>query len=128
MRKWILILAVVVIGAIIGYNYVYQDHRDIENEIAEFTLSTNEISAEFSKDAVSAEAKFLNKTIEISGTLTELNAQDLTIDDKVFCQLSKEAGKLELNSKIKVKGRVIGYDELLEQVKLDQCAIILRNK
>ncbi len=125
MRKWIIILLALLIAAFIGYNYIYQDHRDIESEAAEFSMPSSEIALRFSEDATSAEQKFLNKTIEISGVISEMNSNDLTIDDKAFCQFSGEIKEaIEVNSKIKIKGRVIGYDDLLEQVKLDQCTII----
>lgn len=125
MRKWIIILILLVIGGIIGYNYIYQDHRDIESETAEFSMSSSELAIQFSKDAISAEQKFLNKTIEISGLISDISTNDITIDDNVFCQfLNTIETSLDKNDKAKIKGRVIGYDDLLEQVKLDQCTII----
>lgn len=125
MRKWIIILVIVIVAAIFGYNYVYQDHRDIESEQAEFTMSSSEINQLFSKNSVAAEQKFLNKTIEVSGLITDINSNDITIDDKIFCQFSDNLeASTDKNENIKIKGRVIGYDDLLEQVKLDQCTII----
>ncbi|WP_400076052.1 OB-fold protein [Winogradskyella sp. R77965] len=126
MRKWIIILVIIIIAAIFGYNYIYQDHRDIEKETAEFSITSSEIAARFSENSTEAEKTFLNKTIEISGAVSEISLNDLTIDDKAFCQFSSEIKEtiIKVNSKIKVKGRVIGYDDLLEQVKLDQCVIL----
>ena len=125
MRKWIIILVIIIIAAIFGYNYIYQDHRDIEKETAEFSMTSSEVATKFSENSTEAEQTFLNKTIEISGVISEVNSNDLTIDDNVFCQFSNEIKEpIEINSKIKIKGRVIGYDDLLEQVKLDQCAIL----
>lgn len=125
MRKWIVILSLLIIAAVIGYNYIYQDHRDIGNEVAEFTMSSNDITNLFSEDALDAEQKLLNKTVEISGLITDINPNDITIDDTVFCQFSEDVETTkDKDSNIKIKGRVIGYDDLLEQVKLDQCTII----
>lgn len=124
-KKQLILLLVIAIALIVGYNYIYQDHRDIESESAEFVISTAEISNQFSEDALASEQKYLNKTIEVSGTISELNTNEITIDDKVFCQFSNPIlNSINVNSKIKVKGRVIGYDDLLEQIKLDQCTII----
>ncbi|MTE26164.1 OB-fold protein [Winogradskyella ouciana] len=125
MRKWIVILLLLVIAVVVGYNYIYQDHRDIESETAEFSMVSSDISKLFSEKTTIAEKKFLNKTIEVSGLISEINTSDITIDDKVFCQFSNNIKtSLVENDKIKIKGRVIGYDDLLEQVKLDQCSII----
>lgn len=125
MRKWIIILVITVVVSIFGYNYIYQDHRDIESEQAEFTMTSSEINQLFSENSTSAEQKFLNKTIEVSGIITDINSNDITISDSVFCQFSNNLEtSLDKNENIKIKGRVIGYDDLLEQVKLDQCTII----
>lgn len=125
MLKKIIIFGVIIAAAIIAYDYIYQDHRTIENEKVEFFVSSLEIASQFSENLTTAEHKYLNKTIEVSGLITELNIKDITLDDKVFCQFSEAIETLvKENSIIKIKGRVIGYDDLLEQVKLDQCTII----
>nr|WP_321233118.1 hypothetical protein [uncultured Psychroserpens sp.] len=109
---------------IIGYKYIYQDHRNIENEVAQYEITTNEIALQFSENAEHATSKYLNTTIEISGTVSENDSSTITLEDKVFCQFTKMIKhNVELNSELKIKGRVIGYDDLLEQVKLDQCII-----
>jgi len=124
MRK-LLILIIAVLVIVFGYNYLYKDHRDIKTEQAEFLLSTNELSSAFSLDAIVSEKKYLNKTIEVSGTVTEISEDGLTLDDKIYCQFDDFLViKPKLNALLKIKGRVIGYDDLLEQVKLDQCYIL----
>ena len=125
MLKKIIIFGIIIVAAIVGYNYIYQDHRNIENESAEFVLTSNEILDQFVENSLAAEQKYLNRTIEVSGLVSEVNSNDITIDGKVFCQFSEATRKTVVeNSKTRIKGRVIGYDDLLEQVKLDQCAII----
>lgn len=125
MKKWIIIIVILVVAAFFGYNYIYQDHRTIENESAEFTITSLVIEREFSENMKTAETKYLNKTAEITGLVSEININNITLNDKVFCQFSKALkASIKYNSNLKVKGRVIGYDDLLEQVKLDQCTII----
>jgi len=127
MSKRIKILGILItllIVALIGYNYIYQDHRDIENEVAQYETTSNEISLEFSENLKRATSKYLNTTIEVSGKVSEQDGSTITLEDKVFCQFTEAIqNTTELNSDLKIKGRVIGYDDLLEQVKLDQCII-----
>ncbi|WP_435413103.1 OB-fold protein [Psychroserpens mesophilus] len=124
MRKRIGILAVIVIALIIGYSYINQSHRDIEHENAEFNVNAIEIASNFSENTSLAETKYLNTTIEVNGNITEVNSNSITLNDKVFCQFTKAIETtLKSNTTVKIKGRVIGYDDLLEQVKLDQCTI-----
>lgn len=123
MRKWIVLLIIIIV-TFLGYHYIYQDHRDIESETAEFTLTAEDITNEFEINPSDAESKYLNKTIIISGIITELNSNQITLNDKVFCQLNSATNILKTNQKVTLKGRFIGYDNLLEEIKLDQCYII----
>jgi len=123
MSKWIIISIIIVTTTITGYNYVYQGHRTIENETAEFVVSTQEIANQFFENIKASEQKYLNKTIEVSGIISEIDTKEITLDDKVYCQFL-EAINASVAENIKIKGRVIGYDDLLEQIKLDQCIII----
>ena len=123
-RIWIILLALVVL-AFLAYKYVYQDHRDIEKEHPDHFVTSISIISEFSSNSADAEKKYLNKTIEVHGTITEIGKSEVTLDDNVFSQFSEGiATELKINDKIKIKGRCIGYDDLLEQIKLDQCIII----
>ena len=124
-RKLFISLGLAVVLLLTGYFYIYQDHRDIQNEEAEFVLSSSELIEQFVNNATTSEQRYLNKTIEITGVLTEINQNDLTLDDHIFCQFNVPIlSKLQPNSSIKIKGRFIGYDDLLEQVKIDQSSII----
>jgi hypothetical protein len=125
MRKKVIILILILVLAIAGYNYLYQDHRDIEKEHPEFTVSSNSIHEEFAQNFNVSEQKYNDKTILISGIISELNQNDVTLSDKIFCQFNTAIEQyLKLNSKVKIKGRIIGYDDLLELIKLDQCMIL----
>jgi hypothetical protein len=123
MRKWIALLILVIV-AFLGYQYIYQDHRNIENETAVFNLSAQNITNEFEINPSDAEAKYLNKTIVIKGIITSLGQNQITVNNKVFCQLTSSTLILKINQKVTLKGRFIGYDNLLEEIKLDQCHII----
>lgn len=123
MKKWFIIILICVIG-FLGYKYVYQDHRNIANESSVYKITALDISNEFEINPISSENKYLNKTIEVSGKISDKNSQNMIIDDKVFCQFSSKIQTVTNTKIITVKGRFIGYDDLLEQVKLDQCIII----
>lgn len=124
-KKYLIAILVVLVIAYAGYNYLYQDHRDIKTETPDFIVTSKNLSKEFANNANTAEQKYLNKTIQIEGNATEINTNDITIDDVVFCAFDIPIEeKIILNSAVKVKGRVIGYDDLLEQVKIDQTTLI----
>lgn len=125
MKKIIIISFLLLSIGILAYHYIYQDHRNIESEQTEFNTTPQKIRDAFSQDALKAEKKYLDKTIEVSGLISESNTKNLTLNDIVFCQFENTIEKsFKINSVIKIKGRCIGYDDLLEQVKLDQCTLI----
>ncbi len=121
--KKVIVFVILIIIIVIGYNYIYQDHRNVTEEQASYSISALKISEEFFNNPVTSEKKYLNKTITISGLVTAIHKNNLTLNTKVFCMLTKTQFS-KINSKIKVKGRFIGYDDLLEEIKLDQCHII----
>ncbi|PVW12402.1 OB-fold protein [Marixanthomonas spongiae] len=123
--KKYLVLTLIVLITIVGYKYLYKEHRIIENEIPRYSLTAQQIYSEFNNDFEISQNKYGDKIIEVSGLVSEINETDITIDNKVFCQFTKQIINREQmnNSRIIVKGRLIGYDDLLEQVKLDQCLI-----
>lgn len=124
MKKKAIFILVLGLIAVVAYNYIYKDHRVIEDESPDYVVASNTIFKEFSQNQKSSEAKYLDKTIEIKGLVTELNENNLTLDNKIFCKFNKAIATIDINDNIKIKGRCIGYDDLLEQVKLDQCNII----
>ena len=127
-RKWIyLLLVLVVVAAIIGYNYIYQDHRDIKSEKAAFSLKAADLTNAFQQNEEDATAKYLNKTIEVSGKLTGIDGSSLVLEQVVFFALSESEtppDQTRINNEVTVKGRCIGYDNLLEEVKLDQASLV----
>ncbi|WP_397363120.1 hypothetical protein [Olleya sp. R77988] len=121
-KKFLLLLSILVIGPILVYKYINQGHRIISEETASYTINAKKLLEDFIKDVSSTQEKYLNKTIEVSGTITAKDAHSVTLDNIIFCSLSNPT-KVALNTPITIKGRCIGFDDLLEEVKLDQCTI-----
>ena len=107
-----------------SYKYLYHSHRDIANEEAVFSVTVKQVSNDFLQDEAKANLKYLDKSIQITGKVTNVDVTNKTIvlDEKVFVLL-KDANVVKLNETILVKGRVIGYDSLLEEIKIDQAEI-----
>ncbi len=124
MKKWITI-ALIFLLLFLGYNYLYKDHRDIQNENPEFILTADEISQKFFDSSEFATSQFLNKAIIVSGVITDINDTDITLNNSIFCNFNNMIQTdIQVSDVIKIKGRCIGYDDLLEQIKLDQCNLI----
>jgi hypothetical protein len=122
--KIILLFVVLIIIGLLCYNHILTGGaRDLEKETSEFNVSANNIFGEFSNNSQIATTKYLNKAVEINGKVTNVTDNVITLDGKVSCQL-QVLKQVVLNSQIKIKGRVTGYDDLFEELKLDQCLIV----
>lgn len=97
--------------------------RDLETEKTAFAVSTKEIVNEFATDT-SATTKYLNKAIEIKGVVTQIEDKQLILDGIVICAMKNAVTTENKDKKITVKGRFLGYDDLMGELKLDECSII----
>ncbi|NNK73342.1 MAG: hypothetical protein HKO94_09155 [Flavobacteriaceae bacterium] len=124
-RKWLILLGLGLLITFLIYNYIYKEHRDISSEQAEFMVTADLLLGEFEADDQKATAKYLNKTIQVEGLISDLENQTIIIDQSVFCLLEQASKSvLKVKSHVKIKGRLIGYDDLLNEIKFDQCIII----
>jgi hypothetical protein len=119
--KIVITLVLLLLGVYFAYNYMYQDHRDIKEEKAVVLISASELVSYFNENN---SEKVLNKTVQFSGIITEIDTKNITLDDKVQCSFDAEIKNLNLNETITVKGRCIGFDELFDVAKIDQSSII----
>lgn len=125
-NKILLILIFLLIGGYVIYSYIYQNHRDIASEKGSYSVNAIDIFSEFKTDEKKATAKYLDKTVEVSGKISNIDLKENTIvlDDKLFAVFKdKVSENFKPLSVVKIKGRFIGYDDLLEELKMDQCII-----
>jgi hypothetical protein len=124
MKKLIILVIACIIGGYFVYKYIMTGgERNLETENSAFVVSSSTIYEEFVKNTELANSKYLNKAIEISGKVTAVENSLVTLNGKISCLL-KTNEKVVLNTSIVIKGRVTGFDDLLEELKLDQCIII----
>lgn len=118
---------ILVIVAISLYFYTYKDHRDIASEEVSFSISTKALQDEFNENDSLFNLKYADKTIEIYGKTSDVDVSNHTIiiDGKVEVVLVDTIMKnIELSKDVKIKGRYVGYDDLLEEFKMDQATLV----
>jgi hypothetical protein len=119
-------LSAAIIGGILFF-YVYKGHRDISSEEASFTISVDELHKQFQTNDSLANASYADQTILVSGLVTSFDPDKkaLIVDEKLFLTFnSNEVLNLQSNQPVKIKGRFVGYDDLMEELKMDQCQLI----
>jgi hypothetical protein len=122
LKILLLFIIVIVVGFISMRLYInYGGKRNIQTEETAFTVSSKAITNEFISNLDDSNKKYLDKPVVISGTVTSINENEVIIDEVVNCNFLNVDSSIKNNQKIVVKGRVIGYDDLLGELKLDQC-------
>lgn len=120
-KRMVIALILLLIGSYFGYHYLYQEHRDIQTETTFLETDSEGIVRLFTD---SSTPKVLNQTVQITGVITQIEESGITLDDMVHGSFSTLPLEVEVGDEVVVKGRCIGYDDLFEIVKLDQCSII----
>ena len=118
----IVLVAVLLVGFFSARYYAYHgSKRDIQTEKAAFTVSSKNIVAEFTSNIDSSNKKYLEKPVAITGIVTSVNNKEVILDNSIDCYFSEVNTVIKSGQLVTIKGRVIGYDDLLGELKLDQC-------
>lgn len=97
--------------------------RNLENEETNFTVSSSSIISEFTTNIESANKKYLEKAVAIEGKITASNGNEIILNNTIICNFKNLDSSIKNNQTITVKGRVVGYDDLMGELKLDQCFV-----
>ncbi|GAA4966585.1 OB-fold protein [Algibacter aquimarinus] len=128
-RNKIIILTLIILVFVVGglvYNYTFNTkHRNISVEEATVSMSAENLYNHFYNNEKLATTKYLDKVIEIEGKITSVENNEIILNDKI--QVSFNIDKMPKVAEqilLTIKGRCVGYDELLEVVKIDQATVI----
>lgn len=122
LKIFLIIIALLVVGGYFGYDYVmHGGARDIQSEETAFTVATKDIVAEFTNNVDAANKKYLEKPVVVSGIVTSVNGKEVILDNSVNCGFLTVDASVKKDQTFEIKGRVVGFDDLLGEVKLDQC-------
>lgn len=128
MKKKALLIGGLVAAALLWgvYTFVFNaQHRNIAKEDATVTLSADALFTAFITDEATATKRYLDKVIALSGVVSTIeNENDAVLNGKIQVRFSTTSVPLVNQKAVTVKGRCVGYDELLELVKIDQATLI----
>lgn len=126
MKKTIIFLLIAAAAVTCGYFYLYKGHRDIANEPADYTATTAQFQQEFAANDSLANARYLDKTVVVTGKVTGIDemAKSIIVDQKLTATFgTASASDFKTGQDVTIKGRFIGYDDLLEEFRMDQISI-----
>ena len=108
------------------YLYTYKGHRDISSETPDYVVSISGLEKEFSSNGGVAFIKYQDKTIQLTAQITAIDGESngVVLEDKVFATFKENLPKnITTGESLKIKGRFLGYDELLGVFKIDQSSV-----
>ena len=96
-------------------------------ETPAFKVESLTLIDEFISNTEISSKIYIDKTIQVTGLVTAIDARRLEIDTNISCYFNDTIARNSLlNKNIIIKGRCIGFDELLDEIKMDQCYIITK--
>lgn len=123
LKSYLFVVCLFLISGVLILYYVNRPQREILNETARFQISADSLYSIFSNQNSDVTSKFIDQTIVVSGQITQYDSVSILLNNKIFCKLSYINRNINSDQTIILKGRCVGFDDLLEEVKLDQCHI-----
>tara|TARA_B100000902_G_scaffold358242_1_gene373203 strand:+ start:33 stop:446 length:414 start_codon:yes stop_codon:yes gene_type:complete len=115
------------IGSIIIYVIYNKPHKDFDKSPIEDTIESIDLISFYQDNPDNANARFLDKFILVIGTITDIEKNIIILDNSIVCTLDPSqiiTNQININNEVSVKGRCIGYDDLLEEVRIDHSFIM----
>lgn len=134
-KKTIIVLSVVIIVLLAGV-FVYMTYNKPHKSVndVDFSMDATLLVAEFEQDEAAANTKYLDKVVEVKGTVKEVMKSDSSITlllgeadamSSVSCSLSagaaKDAGDVKAGDEVTIRGICSG---MLLDVALANCEIV----
>ena len=123
-----LLLPVAVIGFLMIIYIFYKPHPEWNQMEPAYELRAVDLLLEYRSNILKANSKYLNQVLSITGEVTSLEANLVIIDHGVTFTLdSTQIINVQpaVGKRLIVKGRCVGYDDLLEEVRMDHGFILL---
>ncbi|TVZ56660.1 hypothetical protein OD91_1956 [Lutibacter sp. Hel_I_33_5] len=120
-KTLILFLILAFLVGFFGFKYMMKAPAKIETKAVDFIGTSDVFLTKIQENATI----WQDKVVELTGTITSKDEKGITLSNQIYCQFREDVNfsALENNQQLTLKGRVIGYDDLLEELKLDQCII-----
>ena len=120
-KVFLVFLIVSILMAVVVFNYSMKPPKKIETKEVAFNGTSDTFLSKIQEDA----AIWKDKVVVIEGLITSKDEKGITLSNQIYCQFREDTDFTSLNNNdtVKLKGRVMGYDDLLEELKLDQCII-----
>ena len=128
-RKPIVYAALALAGAALVFA-VYEYNRPASNRTMESStvaISAQELHSGFlSGDSLQC-SEWLNQIVEVTGKVQSVEGATVLLVPGVVCTFEESPDRAQglEGSEVTLKGRVLGFDDLFNEVRMDFCLVVL---
>lgn len=103
--------------------YLYhKPHRNVVAEKPAWEGSSSAFYRLYTANIDSAQQGFNDAVVRLQGQIEQVEAGALLLEGGIYCRMDSTVvlDALQAGQEVQVKGRVVSYDELFAQIKMDQ--------
>lgn len=114
-------MMVLTVGAVYVYQYISMSPKDVVEITPEYVGDATEFNFLVTDNL----SYWTGKVVQIDGKVTELTEYGVVINGTIFCQFENgdDLQSIVENQQINIKGKLVGFDEILMEIKLNQCIL-----
>ena len=118
----IISIVILSVGVISVYQYISSSPKKTVEIAPVYTGNANEFNYLVTDNL----SHWISKIVQITGKVTQVNEDGILLNGTIYCQFEDihDLQSITENQNIVVKGKLVGFDELLMEIKLNQCIII----
>ena len=115
------VMMVLVVGVVNVYQYISMSPKDVVEITPEYVGDASEFNFLVTDNL----SYWTGKVVQITGEVTELTEDGVVINGTIFCQFENgdDLQSIVENQQINIKGKLVGFDEILMEIKLNQCIL-----
>ena len=116
-----MLLSILLAAGIFVYYQFNKPHRDFSAEEAAYTLGAEELVNAYQQDPSLSDSLYVDQLVAVSGEISEIKENALLLSPGVYLSLdsTQSIEALSVGQQISLIGRVLSYDPLFEEVKMD---------
>lgn len=117
----LIIVALGLVAGFVGYKIAYKPHKTIEEQAVAFSGTAENFKTEVAADS----EKWQNAIIQLEATISDTDEGGVMMNETIYGQFKTGySAPVKTGDNVVIKARFVGYDDLLEEIKLDNCIIL----
>ena len=115
------VMMVLAVGVVNVYQYISMSPKDVVEITPEYVGDATEFNFLVTDNL----SYWTGKVVQITGKVTELTECGVVMNGTIFCQFENgdDLQSIVENQHINIKGKLVGFDEILMEIKLNQCIL-----